>query len=542
VSLSVNDFRGVAALALLGTVGFAGGLALSPATASAQFWWNLPGPSYDYSQQQRYRAKQQRDRNRALRQSSPKAAKKPVEKDSPLPERAAGPLLTVVSIGKQRVTVYDSTGQIMRGPISSGTAGHRTPTGIFHILQKNKFHRSNIYSGAPMPFMQRLTWSGIALHAGHLPGYPASHGCIRLTHPFATKLFALSKMGMRVVVAPDDPAAEIISHRTLPSPIMVAAEPAPDRNTDAQPQEPVRVAAAEGAEAIGTAKAAGVSVTTRFVNPMQRAEQRRNKLRVAAKEAPAVAKQALAASVSASEEARAAVAALRDAETAHTAARTGLEAARAALAAATAESKPAAGQAVANAEAVVKEAAARLAEAKAAEAVKSPAAFAAAVASREADEAVTRLADEARAANKSTEPIALFISMRTGKIYGSQGWIRLFEEPITIKNPGQPIGTHLYVALSGDDTSGQLGWKSISIPSRNGGSNDARPPVRRGAPPPIPAGPASSAKEALDRIELTDDLRKRIGDRLWSGASLMISDNGPGNETGKYTDYIVQTY
>jgi hypothetical protein len=119
--------------------------------------------------------------------------------------------------------------------------------------------------------------------------------------------------------------------------------------------------------------------------------------------------------------------------------------------------------------------------------------------------------------------------------------VRLFDEPVTIKNPNQPIGTHLFVALAGDEASGQLGWKSVSIPTKTR-FRDARPPVRRGGPPPVPVGPASTAKEALDRIELSDDLRKRIGDRLWTGASLIISDNGPGNETGKYTDYIVQTY
>ena len=88
---------------------------------------------------------------------------------------------------------------------------------MFSIIQKNRHHVSNIYSGAPMPYMQRITWSGIALHAGVLPGYPASHGCIRLPYPVAAKLFAMSKMGMRVIVAPHEPRRARSPIRRCPS-------------------------------------------------------------------------------------------------------------------------------------------------------------------------------------------------------------------------------------------------------------------------------------------------------------------------------------
>ena len=97
-------------------------------------------------------------------------------------EAPPGPVLAVVSIAKQRIQVYGSTGLLAQSPVSTGMAGHRTPPGVFSILQRSRFHRSNIYSDAPMPYMQRLTWSGVALHAGVVPGYPASHGCIRLPH------------------------------------------------------------------------------------------------------------------------------------------------------------------------------------------------------------------------------------------------------------------------------------------------------------------------------------------------------------------------
>ncbi|NWK95604.1 L,D-transpeptidase [Sphingobium lactosutens] len=111
-----------------------------------------------------------------------------------------GPLYMVISIEKQRVHVYSGDRLIGIASVSTGMKGHRTPTGDYPILQKRQWHRSNLYSNAPMPFMQRLTWDGIALHAGHNPGYPASHGCIRLPYAFARQLFAMTSIGTLVEV------------------------------------------------------------------------------------------------------------------------------------------------------------------------------------------------------------------------------------------------------------------------------------------------------------------------------------------------------
>ena len=113
----------------------------------------------------------------------------------------SGPLLLVVSIDEQRAYLYRNGVLTGVSTVSTGKKGHETPTGVFTILQKNKDHFSNIYDSAPMPYMQRLTWDGIALHAGGLPGYPASHGCIRLPSEFARRLFEVSSTGMTVVVA-----------------------------------------------------------------------------------------------------------------------------------------------------------------------------------------------------------------------------------------------------------------------------------------------------------------------------------------------------
>lgn len=115
----------------------------------------------------------------------------------------SGPLLLVVSLDEQRAYVYRNGVLIGVSTASTGKKGHETPTGVFTILQKNKEHYSNLYNNAPMPYMQRLTWGGIALHAGGLPGYPASHGCIRLPSEFARQLFEITSTGMTVVVASD---------------------------------------------------------------------------------------------------------------------------------------------------------------------------------------------------------------------------------------------------------------------------------------------------------------------------------------------------
>ncbi len=128
-----------------------------------------------------------------------------------------GPMLVVVNIASQRAIAYRNGVPIAVSTVSTGRPGHRTPTGVFTVLQKAKWHRSSEYSNAPMPFMQRLTWYGIALHAGNLPGYPASHGCIRLPHEFARLLFEETTLGMTVIVTNQAPALRIGARPNLPA-------------------------------------------------------------------------------------------------------------------------------------------------------------------------------------------------------------------------------------------------------------------------------------------------------------------------------------
>ena len=113
----------------------------------------------------------------------------------------SGPMVAVVSIPEQRIHVYRDGVRIGLSTVSTGKPGHETPTGTFTILQKKRMHRSNLYDDAPMPFMQRLTWDGIALHAGRVRDEPASHGCVRLPRAFAEHLFEATDKGMTVVIA-----------------------------------------------------------------------------------------------------------------------------------------------------------------------------------------------------------------------------------------------------------------------------------------------------------------------------------------------------
>src|SRR6478736_2815942 len=155
--------------------------------------------------------------------------------ESSVESRSAGdPIMAIVSLRNQRITVYDAKGWILRAPVSSGSKGRETPAGVFAVLEKDKDHHSSLYDDAWMPNMQRITWSGIALHGGALPGYPASHGCVRLPFDFAARLFDATAMGMRVIVAPTDVAPVEIAHPVLFQPKPGASALAAARSAEAE--------------------------------------------------------------------------------------------------------------------------------------------------------------------------------------------------------------------------------------------------------------------------------------------------------------------
>ena len=169
------------------------------------------------------------------------------------------PMIVVVSIGQQKVDVYRGTSLATTSAVSTGTAQHPTFIGAFSIMQKARWHHSNIYSGAPMPWMNRLTWSGTAMHAGVVPGYPASHGCIRLTYAFAPKFFQMSSVGDNVITSRGRPKPTPIEHGALFQPLPPPTFPMVERQTSISPLErvstPLPAVAAATASPVILAKA-----------------------------------------------------------------------------------------------------------------------------------------------------------------------------------------------------------------------------------------------------------------------------------------------
>src|SRR5213078_1848723 len=146
------------------------------------------------------------------------------------PRDAGEPIMAIVSIKSQKVTFYDADGWILRAPVSTGTKGRETPAGVFAVIEKDKDHHSSLYDDAWMPNMLRITWNGIALHGGPLPGYAASHGCVRMPFGFAEKLFDKVRIGTRVIISPSDAEPVEFSHPALFVPKSEALAAAPTRS------------------------------------------------------------------------------------------------------------------------------------------------------------------------------------------------------------------------------------------------------------------------------------------------------------------------
>ena len=192
---------------------------------------------YDWFRSPGYVAQPEPDELPVIKRRAPRSTK--YDKDAGKFGTPKGPLTIVVSIAKQRVTLFSDGKQIAEAPVSTGTPGHETPLGIFAVISKARYHESNLYSSAPMPYMERITWSGIALHEGPLPGHAASHGCIRLPGPFAAGLFKVTKLGARVIIVRDPVAPVAIKSARLftpkvpepPHEVPSAAAPIPTTGT-----------------------------------------------------------------------------------------------------------------------------------------------------------------------------------------------------------------------------------------------------------------------------------------------------------------------
>jgi lipoprotein-anchoring transpeptidase ErfK/SrfK len=198
----------------------AGAIGVASQSDATVFWPDSDGGFYQAAPQTMAQPRKRKVRHHS--EGGSRRGQKEVEGQIPETAKPHGPLVIAISINKQTMKVYDSNGFFAETPVSTGMRGHPTPMGVFSVVQKEKLHHSNIYSGAPMPYMQRITWSGIAMHAGVLPGHPASHGCIRMPMAFALKMYGWTRMGARVVITPDELSPTNFSH-----PMLVAQKVAP---------------------------------------------------------------------------------------------------------------------------------------------------------------------------------------------------------------------------------------------------------------------------------------------------------------------------
>jgi L,D-transpeptidase catalytic domain len=395
------------------------------------------------------------------------------------PREAGEPIMAIVSIKTQQVTFYDADGWILRAPVSTGTTGRETPAGVFALIEKDKDHHSSLYDDAWMPNMQRITWNGIALHGGPLPGYAASHGCVRMPYGFAEKLFDKTRIGMRVIISPNDAAPVEFSHTALFMPNAEAVAAAPAR---------AETLAREAAEAAKTA------------------DEAKKAAAIAARETASLA------------------ASLRKLEWLKTRADAELAFADKALAAAKTD------QAKARAEDLKQKAAPKAVEAETqldtAKADAKSKLDAAAAAKDAAKAAGTKKADTAKAANEAKlalEPVSIYISRATQKLYvrrdthkpwpdGGEVFDATIEVPVTIRNPDKPIGTHVFTAMARNDSG--LRWTAVTIDN------------------------GDDAKDALDRITIPQDVLDRIAPTALPRSSIIVSDEPLSRETNYRTEFV----
>ncbi|MGY3240286.1 lipoprotein-anchoring transpeptidase ErfK/SrfK [Bradyrhizobium sp. USDA 4448] len=527
----------VAILAAAGAIGTAG-------QAEAAFYYYPDYSDGAYGRQERYpeepRLKPQK--RGAAAAKTRKGSR--VEKETNA--KPQGPLVIVVSIDRQKVTVYDSNGVFAESPVSTGMKGHSTPMGVFSVIQKHKFHHSNIYSGAPMPYMQRITWSGVAMHAGVLPGYPASHGCIRMPMAFAVKMWNWTKMGARVIVSPGQMTPQSFSHPLLAS-LRVTPQPA----ASLEPTTSVGDKADKGAPETKAADAKPVEtrpVETKTASAEGVPELRSTVGHVVMSDATAgtapIREEGAKAEVNAeaSEPAKQPPATAKAGEPAEPAD------------AANTEAKPAeaaeAPKAASDAEPTKADAAAIEPKPDAASAMAP-----AQPASPDAKKDQTRVADPAPSVKpelpKRGGQIAVFISRKDSKLYVRQNFAPLFDVPVTIAASDRPLGTHVFTAEADKTDANALHWSVVSLPVavRAAAREEDGHVLRRqrgAAVIPVAAKPVitpDSPAEALDRITIPADAIAKINEMLTSGGSVIVSDQGINQgETGEGTDFIVRLY
>jgi hypothetical protein len=410
----------------------------------------------------------------AARQARPAP---PVEATAP---RDAGePIMAIVSIKTQQVTFYDAEGWILRAPVSTGTTGRETPAGVFAVIEKDQDHHSTLYDDAWMPNMQRITWNGLALHGGPLPGYAASHGCVRMPFDFAEKLFDKTRIGMRVIISPNDAVPVEFSHPALfvPNAATIAAAPARAEPLAREAEEATRTAdEAKKAAATAARETASLTASLRKLEALKRR----------ADAELAFADKTLAA-----------------ARTDQARARAEEQRQKAALKAA--------------------DTGTQLDTARADTTSKLGAAAAAKDAAKAAQTKKTDTAKAASDAKLALEPVSVYISRATQKLYvrrnthkpwpdGGEVFDATIEAPITIRDPDRPIGTHVFTAMA--QSGAGLRWTVVTIDN------------------------GDDAKDALDRITIPQDVLDRIAPTALPRSSIIVSDEPLSRETNYRTEFV----
>lgn len=529
----------------------ASALVSAPAHAEAQFWEDIfrsnrsrraaapPPPAARFYAPRRAAATAPGRSNEARDTPSPSVASSPSASGRTVPAVAVGdpsskqPLFAVISIEDQHLSLYGAAGLIERSNISSGTRGNPTPTGIFGVTQKNRWHESNLYSGAEMPFMQRLTWGGIALHQGRLPGYPASHGCIRLPGAFASKLFGLTRPGFRVVIAPYDVDPTVIRHSLLPQP-RYWTQPAGAISSNLRP---VRTAGLGATGGTGLLEASPQSQI--LLDPVAYAALERSLAKEELKEAEAAESNADKLSDAAAKRAKAALAALRSAEKRAAAAlRLVSDLGLAGSLQPRQELDPGFPSALIELGATTEalEVAILAEETTRAEAVIARDQFVA------AEKRVEWLRQRIVEMGRRQESVSILISRKNQRLYVRQALKPVFDIPITIREPDEPIGNHAFIAIAPVAGAQELRWQSISMPVED------RPPPRsqrRGSAredePLARAVRLETASGALDRIEFPGEVLDRLSELVWTGSSILITDHGPGHDGANGHDFAIET-
>ena len=374
-----------------------------------------------------------------------------------------GPLQIIISVDQQKLHLYSGGTHVADAPIATGVPEHPTPLGIFSIIQKQREHRSNIYSNAPMPFMERITWSGVALHEGFNLGHPASHGCVRMSHEFAIQLWGLTKLGTGVVIARPELRPEEISdphlfvHKDQEKPTDA------DRPTSLAPAAPLP-SALIAADFLKTAETVQADKTT---DAQREAGQN-----------------------------------------------SGVTPIPDAVDSATTEGEP---------------------EEATPEIMPLPP-------SRPAD--LTHSTDHA--------PLAIFVSRKNKRIYVRQDFYPLFDAAIEINQPEQQFGTHVFTAMAYSDDRSNFRWNVISLPGeqadRRAEYDKKFDMFRFGRFSHVESARIrdrpfeETPRQALARIEIPQDVIARISELIVPGSSLIVSDQGLGEETGEGTNFIVVTH